>query len=489
MRFVLFPPEGIDIFFIRTEAPTATSLERHSQLLKPIEDVLSKLPKEEVKNFTTTVGLVQQDPNDPNSRRGTEYAQIAVYLTQETERKRTAAEIIAALRTDIGDQAGLKSVQFAKVNAGPPTGKPVSIGVRGKEYEQINAAAASVKAILAKVSGVTDISDNYTLGKEELIVNVNAAEATAAGLSVASVGNTVRAAYEGIVATKVRELDEEIDVRVSLAAEQRTDAKALSRISVPNASGSLIPLSQVADISSHRGVAVIGHEANARQVLVTAEVNVKKVSSLEANAAVKAELDSLRKEHPTITFDFGGENKDTQESLESLAGAFGVAIVGIFLILVLTFGSLSQPFVVLLTVPLGIIAVIWAFFLHQMPLSFMGMLGIIALSGVIVNNAIVFVDFVNQRRRDGLDRYASIFDAAGSRLRPIFLTTITTVIGVLPTAYGIGGLDKFVVPIALALGWGIAFGSVMTAFVFPAALAVLDDMVEFAERRGLTKKH
>lgn len=489
MRFVLFPPDGIDIFYIRTEAPTATGLERHTKLLLPIEAAVAKLPATELKNYTTTVGLVQQDPNDPNSRRGSEFAQIVVYLTEENKRERSAAEIIEGLRTAIGNQPELRSVQFAKVNAGPPTGKPVSIGVRGKEYKEINAAAADVKAILSKVAGVTDISDNYTLGKEELIVNVNAAEAAAAGLSVAAVGNTVRAAYEGIVATTVRELDEEIDVRVSLGAEQRANAAVLSRISIPNASGSLIPLAQVADISSQRGVAIIGHEDNARQVVVSAEVDVAKVSSLEANQAVRKEVAALKKAHPEITFDFGGEDEDTQESLRSLLRAFAVAIIGIFLILVLTFGSLSQPFVVLLTVPLGIIAVIWAFFLHQMPLSFMGMLGIIALSGVIVNNAIVFVDFVNQRRKEGLDRFASIFDAAGSRLRPIFLTTFTTVVGVLPTAYGIGGLDKFVVPIALALGWGIAFGSVLTAFVFPAAIAALDDLVEFSERRGWVGKH
>src|SRR5690606_27747758 len=133
---------------------------------------------------------------------------------------------------------------------------------------------------------------------------------------------------------------------------------------------------------------------------------------------------------------------------------------------------------------LGIVAVIWTFFVHGMPLTFMGMLGVVALAGVIVNNAIVFMDFVNQNRAEGGDRWECIVEAGRIRIRPIFLTTVTTVAGILPTAYGIGGLDKFVVPIALALGWGMFFGSVLSTLVFPCAVAILDDITRalFGER-------
>jgi multidrug efflux pump subunit AcrB len=150
-----------------------------------------------------------------------------------------------------------------------------------------------------------------------------------------------------------------------------------------------------------------------------------------------------------------------------LGRAFGLAIIGIFMILVLTFKSLVQPFIVLLTVPLGIVSVIWAFVLHGLPISFMGLLGVIALAGVIVNNAIVFMDFVNQARKNGAAKMQSILDAAKARVRPIFLTSITTVVGILPAAYGIGGIDMFVVPIAMALGWGLMF---ITAAAFTPLL-------------------
>ena len=135
-----------------------------------------------------------------------------------------------------------------------------------------------------------------------------------------------------------------------------------------------------------------------------------------------------------------------------------------------------QTFLVLLTVPLGFIAVVWAFTLHGDPLTFMGGLGMVGLFGVIVNNAIVFVDFLNKKREKGMSKEESIEATAMQRLRPIFLTTITSVFGILPTAYGIGGKDDFVVPIALALGWGLFFGSLMTIFILPTSIAITDDM-------------
>ncbi|MCM0606190.1 MAG: efflux RND transporter permease subunit [Xanthomonadaceae bacterium] len=476
MKFVLFPPDGVEIFFIQTQAPVGTSLDQHAKLLAQIEKTVSSLPKNEIDDFTTTVGLVQQDPNDPNTKRGADYAQIQVFLTPERDRTRTAAQIIEVLRAEVKTPPGLQNVSFTRVNTGPPTGKPISLGVRASKFEDILPAVAGLKTILKEMPGVTDISDSYISGKEEVRVNVHAANAASANLSVAQIGNTVRAAFEGVVATSIREISEEIDVRVSFPRESRTSSDALSELLIPNPLGNLVPLSSVASFKEGRSLSLYEHEKNQRQVKVGAEVDTNITTAIEANGKLKEMLPEIQKKFPNVSINFGGEDEDTQESFESLGRAFILAIMGIFLILVLTFKSILQPLVTLLTVPLGIISVIWAFFLHGLPLSFMGCLGIVALAGVIVNNAIVMVDFVNQRREEGAGNMESIMDAAKTRVRPIFLTTVTTVIGILPTAYGIGGLDMFVVPIAMALGWGLMFGSVLTAFVFPASLAILDDI-------------
>jgi multidrug efflux pump subunit AcrB len=482
MRFILFPPEGIEIFFVRLEAPNGYSLEQTSELTKPIEKIVSLLPREELDYYTTSIGVQQQDANDPFTKRGTERSQVQVFLTPENSRHRSASQIIDSLRTQIGHPENLK-VSFERVNPGPPQGKPVSIGVRAPTYRQILPVVKDIKARLAQTKGVTDIADSFTLGKEEVIVKVQPEEAAAARLSVASIGNSVRASFEGIIATTVREIDEEMNVRVSLPKQERSDDTTLGEITVPNQLGNLIPISRVASFGKAQSLSAYEHEHFQRQVKVTAEVDTKVTTSMEANNALRKQLPELRAKYPGVGMAFGGEDEDTKESLDSLFKAFAYAVCAIYLILVLTFKQLLQPLIILITVPLGIISVIWAFFLHGLPLSFMAMVGIIALAGVIVNNAIVFVDFANTRRAEGATAMQSILDSASIRIRPIFLTTVTTVIGILPTAYGLGGLDKFVVPIAMALGWGLFFGSVLTALVFPATLAILDDFTGWLRRR------
>lgn len=476
MKLILFPPDGIEIFFIRTEAPIGTSLESHAKRLKPIEEVVASLPPEELKDFVTSVGLVQQDPNDPATRRGSEYAQIAVYLTPELTRGRTALEIIEDLREKVGEPKGFERVSFQRVQAGPPTGKPISLGVRADEYDQILPAMKDLKAILEKIEGVTDITDSYRLGKEEVQVLPNSRETLAAGVNAELIGTSVRASYGGLVATKIRRIDEEVDVRVSWPESFRQSDEDIGQILVPNSFGNLIPLGKIAEFKTTRNVSLHSHQANSRQVLVSAEVDQRLISAVEANNKVREQLGELKSKHPEVTIEFGGEDEDTQESLASLARSFGVAILLIFLVLVLIFKSLSQPFLVLLTIPLGVMSVIWTFFLHGMPLSFLGMLGVIALAGVIVNNAIILMDFYNQHRDDGLTPEEGVIEASRQRIRPIVMTSVTTVMGILPTAYGIGGMDQFVVPIAMALGWGVLFGAAMSVFVFPCALLTLEDI-------------
>jgi len=483
LKFVLFPPEGVEIFFVRVKAPTGYSLKQTTEVIKPIEAEVAKLPKTEVQDFVTTVGVIQQDPNDPNTKRGSEYAQIAVYLTPETQRDRIALEVINDLREKIGKPATIEDITFDRVNPGPPMGKPVSLSVRGQNYDTIMAAVKTIKEKIKDYPGLMDLSDSYVTGKNELHVIVNKAEAAAAGVSVTQVGQTVRAALDGIIATTIPELEDEVSVRVSFSDADKTSASTLQQIKIPNQQGNLVPLTRVARVEKAQAIAVYQHENNEREVKVTAELDTNITSASETNNKIRDILPEIISQHPTVAISFGGEDEDTKESMQSLIRAFTLAFAGIFLLLILTFKNLLQPFLVILTIPLGIMSVIWTLFVARMPLSFMAMLGVIALAGVIVNNAIVLIDFVNQGRKEGLDRHASLIRAAQLRIKPIFLTSATTVMGLLPTAHGIGGLDKFVVPIAMSLGYGLMFGALLTAFFFPAAIAIIDDIQEIFERR------
>ena len=483
MKFVFAPPGAIEIFYVKTKAPVGTPLIKTVELMKFVEKAIAALPKEELQDFVTLIGAHQESALDPNSKWGSELAQIVVYLTPEEDRKRKAPQIVEALKKQIGLPPGFLTISFDEVHGGPPMGKAVDMGVRADNYEDILPAVGAVKSWLNKQKGVSSIQDTYQQGKDEYRVEVNAAEAAAAGLSAASIGNTVRAAFDGFVATSITTLDEEIDIRVMLPKQQRSDVSVFDKIEIPNMQGHLIPLMRVAKVKKTSSLASLPHQDNERQIRVTAAVDSEVTSARDVNRGLDAEIEKFKKDFPKVTFKIGGEMDDTKESMGSLGYAFLIAAFAIFLILVLTMGQLLQPILILLTIPLGFIAVVWTFLLHREPLSFMAFMGIVALGGVVVNNAIILVDFINQERLAGVGLTESIISAARTRLRPIFLTTVTTVVGILPTAYGIGGLDKFIVPIALAIGWGLFFGSILTIIVFPASIAILDDIKGLIRRK------
>lgn len=482
MKLILFPPEGIETFTVKFEGPIGTSLERTSEIAKEIEKEVDRIPRNEMKNFVTRIGIQQSNPNDPDTKRGSEYGIIFVYLYADTDRERSAKEIMDELRDRVGQPEGLRKLAFEMIKPGPPQGKPISVGVRGKTYEEIMPAVRKLQERVTQIDGVLDVENTYVLGKEEIVIRVDPEEAAAAGLSVQNVGTTLRAAFEGLTPTSIQRLDEEVEIRVTLPTAQQNTTDSILKVEIPNTQGQLIPLSQIARLEHSQGIAQYEHENNDRQIKVLGEVDTEKLSATQATGIIRKFLPELEKEFPGVEFFFGGEDEDTQESMQNLMRAFVLAFFGIFLLLIMMFKSLIQPVLIVLTIPLGIIAVIWTFFFHGWPITFLGAIGMVALSGVIVNNAVVFIDFVNQLRAEGKGKKESILEAGRLRVRPIALTSLTTVVGILPTAYGIGGLDKFVVPIALALGWGVFAGSILALFVFPASLAILDDFQELMIR-------
>ncbi|MCJ8277017.1 MAG: efflux RND transporter permease subunit, partial [Bdellovibrionales bacterium] len=345
----------------------------------------------------------------------------------------------------------------------------------GDSYDEIMPLVDEIMAELKAIEGTKDLTHNFSEGKEQLVVRVNQKEAAAVGLSTATVGRSVLSAFEGLVATSIRNLEDEIDIRVSLPEREKKGVVGAQDLQVLNSFGRLVPLNKIAEFSKEKGIEYYAHVDNQRQVNISGDVDVNITSALEGSNRIRAKEAEYKKKHPRLSLDFGGEDEDTKESLESLFRAFILALILIYVLLILTVQSFIWPIIIILVIPIGVLSVVWALGFHGEPLSFMGMLGIVALAGVIVNNSIVFVDFVIKERERGATKKDSIIAAGQKRLRPIILTTLTTVCGILPTAYGVGGLDPFVVPIALSLGWGILIGAILSSVFLPSFVAVFDD--------------
>ncbi len=494
-KFVLFPPEGLEVFFVQVEAPVGTTFDSMVKIIEPLEkEFKTYLRDDELSSISTDIGIIQQDSFDPLTRRGDHFANIRILLTSPVNRDRDAQEIIKEMKGGIKLPASLKRLDYEVQKQGPPQGRAISINIKGREFETIRKITNELKLKIAEVDGVKDIRDSYLPGKTEWQVIPRLKDMASLNLSSSQVAQSVRAAFEGILSSSVRKLDEEYKVRVQLENNKELDViDQLKNVKIGNSFGRLIPLDSIADFKSDSTISTIAHEKFQRLINVSADVDLEKITATAAMGKIRPALEEIMTKYPDYNYDTGGEDKDTQESMQSLLRAFIIAIGLIYAMLVMTFRSLLQPALILTSIPLGFIGVTWAMLIHNRPFSFMAMLGTVALAGVIVNNSIVFTDFANSMRKAGKDLNDSIVEAAKIRLRPIILTSLTTVCGLLPTAYGeglqkltgFGGGDAFIVPIALALGWGLAIGSIMTALFFPCFLRILDDFIGLVSR---TKK-
>lgn len=483
MPFVLFPSRGIDIFFIRVEGDLGDRLEVTEKNMRPIENILSKLPEEELENFVTQIGITQQDPDDPYTNRGSHLGQVVVYLTPEAKRKRDSDEIIESLRKKIEPISTFKTLSFDRVKHGPPVGKAIQVRIRGDDLGTLKVLANKFKKALEKLPGVTDIKDDSEEVLDEITIQINAEAASQASLTVRDLATTVRAAFEGAVATTIKKSDEEINVIVRLPTASQWVPSDLENLLISNPYGNLIPLKRVAQIEKTEGMRVIKHDDRARAATVTANVDEKVTTAMRVNQALQKRFSDISISHPGYTVHYGGEQEETQESLQSLFRALYIAVGLIFVILVTMFRSVILPFVILFTIPFAAIGVVIAFEIHRLPLSFMALLGMVGLTGVVANSGIIIIDFIQRARKKGMDLTASIIEGSKTRFRPVILTSLTTAFGVIPAAYGLGGLDPFIQPMALTLNFGLLFGAALTLFLIPCFVAVTDDLRSYSEKK------
>ena len=490
IKFVLFPSSGVNFFFVRMEAPIGTPLEVTNKMVAPMEEIVSQLPDEELESFVTTVGKMEEDRNDPFSGQASNLAQITVYLTAEQDRKRKVEEIIEEIRKKSADIKGFEDLRFDKPQTGPPVGKAVEAKIRGEEFEVLDRISKEYMDYLETIDGATDITWDHKPGKEEIRVKVDHDKAALAGLTIGRIASTVRAVFEGGIATKIKPVkaEEETDVTVRFSKDETADMSVFDEIVVANKFGNLIPLKNVADIKKVPGTTTIHHLDGKRVVTASCNVDTKKTTSIEVNKKLKKNFENISDRYLGYTVKYGGEQEETIDSLKSLGKSFFFAALLVFLLLASFLKSLVQPFVVILAIPFGLIGVIIAFLLHGQPFSFMAILGIVSLNGIVVNDSIVFVDFINKLRREGVPRRESIIQAGQMRLRPVLLTTITTVGGLSTVAYGIGGKDPFLVPMALAISWGLMFSTALTLIIIPSIYSIIDDLaIKLTHRSSMIK--
>jgi multidrug efflux pump subunit AcrB len=496
---VLFGDHDAEMIDIRVEMSQSTSLEATEEVLREVEKRVGRLDPRHVKAVLTQSGW---------SRRrlfpeaGKHLGMVTVILTPTDERETTAEEMMAKLRPALATIPGpVKPIEVVELEHGPPTGAPVAVRVQGDDPQRLLALAEIVESELAKIPGAKDIGRDYHRGRAELRVEVDEERAALHGLGSSDVSRTISLAYLGLEATRLRVENEEIPVTVRFPENLRSDSTELTALPLltgkPQSSGgdlislnrsapsgssaeslATLTLGDVARIRRDRAPASIRRRDRKRTITVTANLDESSgATSQGVNRKAQKRLAPLIAANPDVEFVFGGEFEKLDESLESLFSAFAVALLVIYLILGAQFRSFVQPLVVLLAVPLSIIGVVVGFFVSGSPIDMIALIGVVGLAGIVVNDSLILVDFINARRRQGVCRDEAIKTAGALRLRPILLTTVTTVFGMLPIALGLGGSVAELAPMATAIAWGLSFATLLILFVVPSAYAIVDDAV------------
>ncbi|MDX8401060.1 MAG: efflux RND transporter permease subunit, partial [Mariprofundaceae bacterium] len=373
-------------------------------------------------------------------------------------------------------------ISFAMQKPGPPVGRALQVELSGEE-DALPRVAARLMAMLRTIPGATAIESDLEPGDPELHIVLDRELAAWAGVDLATVASHVRAAFDGLRVSTIKRAKEEVDVTIRFPDAAQREPATLLRLEIPNARGGLVPLGEIARLEETPGATSIRHKDGNRIVNVSAEVEPAKLTSKELNARVAARAGEwLGEDADRVRFHLGGEQERSEESVRGLVFSFLFALLGIFVILAIQFNSIGWPVLVMLAIPFGLIGIVMGFFLHGEPLSFMAMMGFVALSGVVVNASLVMAVFIQRRLAAGEGWFEAALEAGKRRLRAVLLTAITTVVGLLPTAYGWGGFDPFVAPMALALSWGLMFSTFITLFSVPAALGIAMDIRAAAAR-------
>ena len=491
MKYIGFKDDGIEEFYIKAELPEGTSLDKTNIIVQDIEHIVETLSDDELKAYRTFIGAVQEDRTfDPGAKKASNLATITVYLTPTQGRARKVNVIADEIRNKVAGLEGFDKINVDLPQAGPPTGKAIEAGIKGKEFERLNEIAAQVLDFLKTVPGVSDLNTSYQPGKKQIKVIVDEQKAKQYYVDVQRTAASVRYAFDGGLATTVKpkEAEKEIDVLVRFNEEMRHDKNAFEEILIENSRGNLIPLTSVARVEEVTGLYGIQHLDGKRVVYVTGNVDGKEATSLSVNNLLREKFGQLSgEENSGYSIKYGGDFEGQMESLRNLQISFGAAFFIIFIILTAMFNSMVQPIIVMLAIPFGLIGVMIGFFLHGEPLSFFSLMGLVGLTGIVVNDSVVLVDFINKLRKEGHDRLESLITAGSLRLRPVLMTTITTIGGLVSVAYGLGGSDPFLKPMGLAIVWGLLFSTILTLVFIPCVYAIADDVTHLIMHRSTVK--
>jgi HAE1 family hydrophobic/amphiphilic exporter-1 len=453
-------------FMVNITMPTGTLLEVTDRVAGRIEGIL--LNTEEVESVSTTIGSTKGKSGD-EALQALDSHQARVIVSLKKERARQTQDVIQALKEGISKiniEGGeieylLQESMFKTSILGSA---PIALEVKGEDLSLLRKYAISTKKIIRRVPGVFGVKTSLTPPSPETKAHVIKDKAAAYGLSVTDIAQTSHVAIKGYVVTKFKEQGKEVDIKVRLREEDRGNMSKLRQLLVHSPLGIDVPLSEVSYFAIGQGPNQIDRLDQERTVVVTANIFKRGLDKVMED--IQRSISRIRLREGYV-IKVGGESAQMQESFKSLIFALLVAVVLVYMIMASIFESLWQPFIIMFTVPLSLIGVAWVLFLSNTTISIVALLGVIMLGGIVVNNGIVLIDYINLLRSGGTELLDSIIIASQTRLRPIMMTALTTVLGLIPMALSKGEGSELRAPLAITVMGGLLVGTFLTLVIIP----------------------
>ena len=494
LPFQMFGNVEVGQFYANIETPNTYSLEDSLELATQMEQrIVEVLDEDELNTLITNVGLTFVDFN--RFKFGSDQIQfifdlkkpvptsfIEQYITPVVSlnfsnhgtRTSSAEEIIDRVRAELVQMPGVQRMSVIKPNAGP-AGADIDVGIISDDLDLLQTKSDELKDFLQRLPGTRDIQHDQEPGKLEYKYEINE-RGKRLGLTQSQLATVVRSGFIGSEVVHVTWQNKRIPVRLIYNPETRYQATSLENLPIVLNSGETVYLGDVADITVDRGLNNISRRDNQRMARIQGEVDDTVTTAIQVAAKIEAEFGGDKQKDYRLLY--LGEKKDAEESFAGMFQALVISLAAIFFMLTMLFRSLLDPLVIMFAIPFGLIGVVFGHSIFGYNLQFLSMVGVLALSGIIVNDSLILVDFIKRLRAEGMERMQAVVEAGKVRARPIVLTTITTFLGVSPLIFFATGQTKFLAPMAVSLGFGLVFATVLILLVLPCFYLVADDLRE-----------
>jgi multidrug efflux pump subunit AcrB len=491
IKYTMMPRIEADNMVALLTMPQGTPAEQTAAILERMEDAALQVGREVderrgdgvpaiIQHISTTLGeqpsTARRGPMTVQSAGGDDshIGEINVELLGGEEREVSSIRLLNRWRELVGEVPGAVSLTFqAELFS---SGEAISVQLAHRDFDTLLRAVERLKEIIAEYPGTTDIADSFLPGKKEIKLDLRP-EGRTLGLTLADLARQVRAGFYGEEVQRIQRGRDDIRVMVRYPEAERRSLGDIERMRIRLPGGSEVPFTTVAEVEEGRGYAVINRTDRRRVVTISADVDEAQANANEINSDLRREaLPRLVREFPGLGFDFEGEQREQAEMMGSLQVNFAVAQLAIFALLAIPFRSYSQPLIIMSAIPFGLIGAVMGHIVMGLNLSMLSLFGMVALTGVVVNDSLIMVDLINRQREGGLPMREAIRASGMRRFRPILLTTATTFLGLAPMIFETSLQARFLIPMAVSLGYGIVFATGITLILVPTLYRILEDV-------------